>query len=1306
VFGVDLEFNPDRNQLTASSPELLSHVGDEIVVEGGIFRIFDWRQIDHHISSFDPIPDVPGEPIDPPSGAGQDVRQLLAQYGYDLESHTWDEAKLLKAWASEQGANGNGNGEHTDSEGGVPSGDSGSPAAPSAAAAAAASTISSAGSLISPLVLDLDGDGVELTSLVQSKAYFDLDANGFAQRTGWVSGGDGLLAIDANENGRIDDVNELFGSPDPYDVATTNGFDALSELDSNSDGKIDASDAKFADLRAWIDADEDGLTDTGELKSLSEVGIESISLTATENVSQNAGNTVSHTAEFTKIGGGTGTVADVWFANSALETYSTIDADIPQGIMALPALRGYGEVAGLRLTMLGNQGLFQDVQELAFWASSHNGELPGDLLHRIEQIILGWTGAENFDIDSRGDNIDARHLVALEQLTGEQFFQSTGPEGTNPGPTAAAALDQAWSDFVLAVGARILVQVTYVWSTDSFGGTLNPAQSVAALAALAPAGSGADAYSFWKLAVSALDEVAEDLGIAPAQYNQAVADALSNAGFDLSLQELRDLDLQAGSGTIVAANEDVAVLGSAAADTVTTGAGNDRIDGGAGNDTLNGQAGGDTYILGKGSGQDVVADLDTSAPATDTVQLAAGIAATDVLLARSGDDLIIRIAGSTASMTIVGQFAGADAGVERIRFAGGTEWSRSYIEGLLIVGTASDDTLTGGSANNWIDGQTGADTMTGGDGSDTYVVDDEGDELVEAANEGSDLVNSSIDYALGDYVEGLVLSGEAVAGTGNALDNWIAGNGENNQLDGGEGADLLAGGFGDDTYVIEEAGDVIVEHADEGTDTVLSASDWKIAANIENLVLTGLDDLDATGNELDNVITGNDGENVLSGAAGNDAIDGAAGNDTLDGGDGNDTVTGGSGADKMSGGAGHDTYSVDDVADTIVEEKHKGIDVVYASADYVLGANLEDLTLTDLTAISGTGNEAHNQIVGNDADNILSGKGGSDTIFGGLGKDTVEGGVGNDRIEAEDGDDAVSGDDGDDTLLGGEGHDVLTGDAGDDSLNGQGGNDTLAGGAGIDGLGGGAGNDTYIIDDAADTVSESSGQGTDLVQSSVSYVLTSNVERLTLVGTSDLNGTGNNLANILTGNDGANTLDGATGNDTIDGGTGNDLVIGGDATDTLAGQAGIDTLQGGNGNDILVWDADDFLDGGANRDTVLHTGSGAIDVDTAKLSNIEVVNLGAGDDNDNGIVLSVQDVLDLAASSSGSGFSKNGDVIDLLIYGDNATATRDNVELGGSWTAAGTFSTSALTGSTITFNLYQASGTQVAVQQGLDLTIV
>jgi Ca2+-binding RTX toxin-like protein len=1274
VLGVDFEFNPERNQLTASGWDEGSYIGQEIVVEGGMFRITRWEGIDHHITTFDPIPDIPGEQGEDPNFPEQepggeepstDLSLLLAQYGYDVNAHTWDEAKLLRAWTSESGSSGSDQGSRTDPDAGAPSpSNNATPQSASLAASAAAQAISAAGGLISPLALDLDGDGLELTSLAQSKAYFDLDANGFAQRTGWVTGGDGLLAIDTNANGRIDNINELFGAPEPYGKATTNGFDALGKLDSNSDGKIDASDAKFADLRVWIDADEDGLTDTDELKTLNEVGIESISLAATENVSQNAGNTISHTAEYTKTaGGGTGTIADAWFANSTLETYSTIEAAVPQAIMALPALRGYGEVAGLRLTMLDNDGLFLDVQELVFWTANHNGEVPDDLLRRIEQIVLGWTGAENFNIDSRGENIDARHLVALERLTGEQFFQSTGPEGPNPGPTAAAALDQAWSNFVLAAGARILVQsvfqpafsaVTYVWSTDSFGGSLNTAQSVAALASLAPAGSGAGAYSFWKLAVSTLDEVAEDLGIAPAQYDQALADALSNAGFDLSLQDLRDLDVQAGSGNIIAANEDVTVLGSTGADTVTTGAGDDRIDGGAGNDALNGQAGGDTYILGKDSGQDVVSDLDISAPATDTVQLAAGITATDVLLARSGDDLIIRIAGSTAAMTVVGQFAGTDAGIERIRFASGTEWSRAYIESLLIVGTTGDDELTGDAGNNWIDGQTGADTMTGGEGGDTYVVDDEGDEVVEAANGGNDLVESSVEYVLGDNVEGLVLSGQAVAGTGNALNNWIVGNGENNELDGGAGTDLLAGHLGDDTYVVDDAGDVVVEHADEGTDTVLSASDWKIAANIENLVLTGLDDLDATGNELDNEITGNDGENALSGAVGDDAINGVAGNDTLDGGDGNDTLIGGAGADKMSGGAGHDTYYVDDVADTIVEEQYRGIDVVYASVDHTLGANLEDLTLTDLTAVSGAGNEANNQIVGNQADNMLSGKGGSDTIAGGLGNDTIEGGTGNDSIEAEDDDDTVSGDDGDDTLDGGEGDDVLTGGAGEDSLFGQDGNDTIAGGAGIDVLVGGTGNDTYVVEDTEDAIAESSGQGTDLVLSSVTYVLGNNIEHLTLTGTGDISGTGNTLANVLTGNSGANALDGANGNDTLSGADGNDSLLGGAGNDNLDGGAGADTMAGGIGNDTyLIDDAADVVVEAAGEGTdVVQSSSAnytlADNVETLVLTGTSNIN-GTGSSGANAITGNAGDnVLD---GAGGNDTLDGGDGNDTYLFG-------------------------------------------------------
>src|SRR5262245_37898060 len=112
---------------------------------------------------------------------------------------------------------------------------------------------------IDPLVLDLNGDGVQLTALTSSRAFFDLDADGFAQQTGWVTGGDGVLALDRNGNGRIDDVTEVFGD------ATTGGFAALQSMDSNGDAVIDANDAEFSSLQIWVDADEDGFTDPGEL---------------------------------------------------------------------------------------------------------------------------------------------------------------------------------------------------------------------------------------------------------------------------------------------------------------------------------------------------------------------------------------------------------------------------------------------------------------------------------------------------------------------------------------------------------------------------------------------------------------------------------------------------------------------------------------------------------------------------------------------------------------------------------------------------------------------------------------------------------------------------------------------------------------------------------------------------------------------------------------------------------------------------------------------------------------------------------
>ena len=217
----------------------------------------------------------------------------------------------------------------------------------------------------------------------------------------------------------------------------------------------------------------------------------------------------------------------------------------------------------------------------------------------------------------------------------------------------------------------------------------------------------------------------------------------------------------------------------------------------------------------------------------------------------------------------------------------------------------------------------------------------------------------------------------------------ITGNSGNNTLNGGLGADTLIGGTGNDTYIIDNVVDVIIENSGEGTDAVQSSVSWTLIPTLENLILTGTDNIDGTGNDQNNTITGNGANNVLSGGAGNDTLTGNAGNDTLDG---------GLGVDQLIGGAGNDTYFVDNVGDIITESSNAGIDTVNASLSWTLGSNLENLTLTGTGNINGTGNTLANLITGNDGSNTLSGGSGNDSLIGGAGNDVLIGGLGKDIL--------------------------------------------------------------------------------------------------------------------------------------------------------------------------------------------------------------------------------------------------------------------------------------------------------------------
>ena len=559
-------------------------------------------------------------------------------------------------------------------------------------------------------------------------------------------------------------------------------------------------------------------------------------------------------------------------------------------------------------------------------------------------------------------------------------------------------------------------------------------------------------------------------------------------------------------------NLDNVIIGNEGNNVLSGGTGDDTLEGGFGDDTLFGGDGKDTLTGGIGDDLYIVTDdKDTLAEdqdrGTDTV-----ISSVDYALINNFENL-----------TLTGAVA--------VNATGNYSYN-------MITGNDANNVLTGLEGNDTLDGGIGGDTMVGGIGDDTYVVDQPTDIVTELANEGTDTVKSSFNYTLATHFENLTLTGSGdINGTGNKAANAITGNAGNNALyggggedtlDSGAGNDTMEGGAGNDTYIVDSEDDLIIEEAGKGLDTVQSLITYTLlSSNLENLVLTGSNDVDGTGNKSANVIAGNDANNALWGLAGNDtlygelgddALYGGTGADVMSGGEGDDQLYGGGGIDTLVGGVGNDTYFVDNANDLVSEDVSDDIDSIFASVSFILADNVENLTITGKIGLKGTGNDLDNTITGNDGNNVLTGNGGADFLNGGDGADALFGGTDADQLD---------------------------------------------GGAGVDRLVGGDGDDTYIVDDVKDAVVEKAGEGSDLVKASVSYTLLANIEALELTGLGAINGTGSALDNQITGNAGGNVLLGLAGDDTLFGGDGNDKLVGG---------TGADILTGGDGADSFVFD--------------------------------------------------------------------------------------------------------------------------------------
>jgi hypothetical protein len=807
---------------------------------------------------------------------------------------------------------------------------------------------------VDPLVLDLNGDGIETTGL-DDGAYFDMNADGFAERTGWVGGSDGMLALDVNGNGIIDNGSELISDQMPLDGGgyAPNGYDALSSFDDNDDGVIDASDAVYSELLVWQDQNSNGISEEGELHSLAELGIVSIGLNPYyHTVNLENGNVEAATGSYTLADGTTGQMGEYLLEANPTDSIPQIDIEIPEYYKSLPDLRSAGIVYTLHQAMaMDTTG---DLSDLVFDFRYALNEAERYAL--IDQIIELWAGVSDVAEGSRGANIDAKQLAVVEKITGEPFV---GVEGANPIPEAAPFLQDAYESIRTYVYNELSMQTDMRWMLDEIMFAQNEdgyylIQWDTVLSAI-DSELSYDPHDGYSRVYKLLSVLQEQMSTQPG-YEEFLAELSSRSGaFKVLVDTVAAKEYMpyrgyylgssgsdtisetglifAGSGDdIVTAGAGSTVFGNTGDDTITAGAGStvfgdigddtitagngSTVFGGTGNDALIGGVGNHTYVFDIGDGQDIITDNGgsyNSNVGTDKIILGEGIAPEDVLLARSGNDLILKIGGSGDQITVTNHFASVFYQIEQIIFSeDGTVWDSAYLysHDFIISGTESDDVLTGsindqfyasqtiiggagddtittGSATTTVYGGTGDDTITGGVGNHTYVFNlgDGQDTITD--NGGSYNSNIGTDKII--LGEGIAPEDVLLARSGNDLILRIGGSGD--QI-------TVTNHFASVFYQIEQ----IIFSEDE---TV-----WDSAYLYSH-------DFIISGTESDDVLTGSINDQFYA----SQTIIGGAGDDIITTGSAATTVYGGTGDDTITGGVGNHTYVFDigDGQDTITD---------------------------------------------------------------------------------------------------------------------------------------------------------------------------------------------------------------------------------------------------------------------------------------------------------------------------------------------------------------------------------------------------
>lgn len=632
----------------------------------------------------------------------------------------------------------------------------------------------------SPLVVDLDGDGIETLGSGVG-IYFDHDNNGFSEDTGWVGKDDGLLVRDINGNGQIDNGTELFGNNTLLSNGekAKNGFEALKELDSNNDNVFDPNDAAWNEVKVWKDGNSNGIVDDGELLTMEQAGITGVDLNYVDHNyrddhSDEHGNTCKQESTFSKADGSTGQVSDIWFdRNTADSKYEAID--VPEDIKTLPNLQGFGNVVSLWEAMASDEtGELKQLVEQYLNTTNIT-----ERRNLMTDIIYHWTGVEDIDPESRaayGENYiqDARIIEALEEFWGSDYVNQNwlGNEESNPRQQASLILIKTFEDLRDSMMGKLDMQTHY---KELFEGISvhydNEIEDISA-----------DVSGFVEQLKTMYDENPADIlgimeNLAKLIQEQSVVapyiiDAIRATGENLDhnistyLKNFGDVNayITNGNDTINGTSGNDYIDGLSGNDVIYGNDGDDTLVGNAGNDRLIGGNGNDTYIFNAGWGNDTIDNSSNDDPSSceDTIQFGSDIAVDDIVIKRQENDLILSTKDGSNTLRVFSYFVEAGATnntIKYIKFADGTTWTYEDVRlawnqnpvsvdgGVTLEGNDDANSLSSGSGNDILIGNGGNDNISAGSGNDTILA-GTGDDYIDGGSG-----NDSYYYNYGDGMD-------------------------------------------------------------------------------------------------------------------------------------------------------------------------------------------------------------------------------------------------------------------------------------------------------------------------------------------------------------------------------------------------------------------------------------------------------------------------------------------------------------------------------------------------------------------------